>query len=246
MKKIILIFIFTFFTFAEEKLSINQKVEKMNQAYEIKKFSIFQKWANHVLSDDPKNLKALYLLGTYHLNKNQTGVARLLFEKALEHYPNEAALYYAQGLVALKEKERQKAMFSFEESLKKDGEYRPAQIALSSLYMQNLNVKKALPLLEDVYSKDSLSKFLPLVAHNYALALRLVGRKKQARKVYRFIIEEKKDTSLVLVNYALLLVEDFNNKKEAQKMLNRADLKSKNSKERRKVIRLKNKLKKSR
>ena len=246
MKIIILIFSLTFFSLAKESVSFDQKVKKMEQSYESKNFSVFQKWAHQVLSSDVKNFKALYLLGTYHLNKNQTGVARLLFERGIKHHPHKASLYYAQGLVALKEKERQKAILAFEESLKKGSRYYPAQAALSSLYMQNLNVQKALPLLEDVYLKDSLSKFLSPIAHNYALALRLVGKKKQARKVYKSIIKEERDTFLILINYALLLVEDFDKIKEAQKILNRADIKAQNSRDQRRVKKLKNKLKKRR
>ncbi len=241
-----LIWIFALFVEAEEILSLDQKVKKMNQAYNSKNLSRFQTWARRVLSENPKHLGALYKLGTYHLERNQIGIARILFEKAVQYHPHEEALYYAQGLIALKEKDEQKAILAFEQSLKKSRSYHPARVALSSLYMENLNVRKALPLLEDVYSDDQLSKFFAPIAHNYALALRLSGKEKKARKIYKTVIKKKKENSLILMNYALLLMESFNDYEEAQKMLDRADIRARNSRDRKRVQLLKKKLNKKR
>ena len=231
---------------AEEILSLEQKEVKMNQSYKSEDFSRFQNWAYSILSIEPKHLDALYKLGVYHLGKNQLGVARLLFEKAIQHHSNEPSLYYQQGLIAFKENEKQKAILAFEKSLTVDSNYTPAAIALSSLYMESLNVQKALPFLNRFYKKSQPSKYFAPLAHNYALALRLSGDAKGARKVYQSIVNKKKEDALILMNYALLLIESFNDKKEAQKLLDRASIIARSSKQRTRVRVLKNKINKMR
>lgn len=244
---ILLVFLsWTFFASSQEALTLIQKEEKMNQAYNSKNYSRFQNWAYKVLSEDDAHLSALYKLGVYHLERGQVGIARILFERAIQHHPRQASLYYQQGLIALKENEKQKALLSFEESLKKDNSYVPAVVALASVYMESFNVKKALPLLHASYSEPQLSKYFAPIAYNYALALRLSGKSKQARKIYQSIVKERRENSLIMMNYALLLMEDFKDTKGAQKALNRADIIAQNSRERSRVQVLKKKLKKKR
>jgi len=205
-----------------EELTFAQKEEKMNMAFKTKSRNGFIRWAVQVLSEDEKNFNALNKLSIYHLDRGQFILARIIFERALKLYPKKEELHHNLGMVALKEKQKQEAVLAFEKSLEYNEKYLPALVSLSSLYLENRNLR-ALPLLARAYDLAEESRSWFKVANNYAVSLAWAKEFKKAKKVYKRIQRKNKATSLSMINYAILLIEQFEDYSEAEEVLEQAD-----------------------
>ena len=230
------------FAFSEE-LTFSQKEEKMNLAFKTKSRNGFTRWAVQVLSKDEKNFNALNKLGVYHLDRGQFVLARIIFEGAIKLYPKRAELHHNMGMIALKEKEKQEAVLAFEKSLDYNKNYLPALLSLSSLYLENHNLR-ALHLLARAYDQSEESRSWFKVANNYAVSLAWAKEFKQARKVYKKIQRKNKATSLSLINYAILLIEQFEDYSEAEEVLEQADFLAKNKRDQNHIKALRKKISK--
>ena len=242
MRKALSIFLVFSLHFAfSEELTFSQKEEKMNMAFKTKSRNGFTRWAVQVLSEDEKNFNALNKLGVYHLDKGQFVLARIIFERALKLYPKRAELHHNLGMIALKEKQKQEAVLAFEKSLNYNKNYLPALISLSSLYLENRNLR-ALPLLERAYDRSEESRSWFKIANNYAVSLAWSKDFKQARKVYKKIQRKNKATSLSLINYAILLMEQFKDYSEAEEVLEQADFLAKKKRDQNHIRALRKKI----
>jgi Tfp pilus assembly protein PilF len=75
--------------------------------------------------------------------------------------------------------------------------------------------------LEPVYSNGKSSVAF---ANNYALSLKATGDFKAARRVYEAALEKDSRNVSVLLNYAILLVENLGDKTKGQEAINRLKL----------------------
>lgn len=246
MKKTLMIFfLFYLCATASEELSFSQKEEKMNLAFKTKSRGGFTRWAVQVLSEDDKNFNALNKLGVYHLDRGQFVLARIIFERALKLYPKKFELHHNIGMTALKEQQKQSAVQAFEKSLSYNSNYLPSLVNLSSLYLENRNLR-ALPLLRRAYNQSEESKSWFKIANNYAVSLAWAGEFKKARKVYKKIQRKNKATSLSLINYAILLMEQFKDYSEAQEVLEQADFLARSKRDQNQIKALRRKISKNR
>lgn len=242
MNTVLVIFLlFNLHVAFSEELTFAQKEEKMNLAFKTKSRNGFIRWAVRVLSEDEKNFNALNKLGVYHLDRGQFVLARIIFERALKLYPKKAELHHNLGMVALKEKQKQEAILAFEKSLDYNKKYLPALVSLSSLYLENRNLR-ALPLLARAYDLTEESRNWFKVANNYAVSLAWAKEFKKARKVYRKIRRKNKATSLSMINYAILLMEQFGDYSEAEEVLEQADFLAKSKRDRNHIKALRKKV----
>lgn len=242
MGKVLIIFLMCHLHFVlSEELTLSQKEAKMNLAFKTKSRNGFTRWVAQVLSEDEKNFNALNKLGVYHLDKGRFVLARIIFERALKIHPKKPELHHNLGMVALKEKQKQEAVLAFEKSLKYNRNYIPSLLSLSSLYMESRDLK-ALPLLEKAYDQSEESRNWFKVANNYAVSLAWAKEFKQARKVYRKIQRKNKATSLSLINYAMLLMEQFEDYSEAQEVLEQADFLAQNKRDQNQIKSLRKKV----
>ena len=220
-----------------------RKKEKMNLAFKTKSRGGFIRWAVQVLSEDEKNFNALNKLGVYHLDRGQFILARIIFERALKLYPKKSELHHNMGMVALKEKQKQEAILAFEKSLSYNRKYFPSLVSLSSLYLESRSIR-ALPLLERAYNQSEESRRWFKIANNYAVSLAWAGEFKKARKVYKRIQRKNKATSLSLINYAILLMEQFEDYSSAQEVLDQADFLAQSKRDQNQVKALRRKISK--
>ena len=228
MNKVLIIFLMLNGHFAvSEELSLSQKEAKMNLAFKTKSRNGFTRWAFQVLAENEKNFNALNKLGVYHLDRGRIALARIIFERALKIYPKKSELHHNIGMISLKERQKQEAVLSFEKSLRYNRGYLPSLVSLSSLYLENRDAK-ALPLLERAYDQAEESKDWFKIANNYAVSLAWAGDFKKARSVYKQILRKNKATSLSLINYAILLIEQFEDNEKAREVLEQADFLAQN------------------
>jgi len=242
MKKALIIFLlFSLHISFSEEMTFAQKEERMNLAFKTKSRNGFTRWAVQVLSADEKNFNALNKLGVYHLDRGQFVLARIIFERALKLYPKRSELHHNMGMIALKEEQKQDAVLAFEKSLDYNRNYLPSLVSLSSLYLENRSLR-ALPLLERAYEQSKDSKSWVKVANNYAVSLAWAKKFKQARKVYRMIQSKNQTTSLSLINYAILLIEQFKDYSEAEESLRQADFLARSKRDQNQIAALRKKV----
>ncbi len=213
-----------------EELSLSQKISKMNLAFKTKSRNGFARWAFQVLAEDEKNFNALNKLGVYHLDRGQFVLARIIFERALKEHPKKPELHHNMGMTALKEGQKQTAVLAFEKGLSYNRNYLPSLVSLSSLYLETRD-EKALPLLERAYAQAGESKSWFKIANNYAVSLAWAKDFKQASSVYKRMLRKNKATSLSLINYAIILIEQFEDAETAQEVLEQADFLARNKRD---------------
>ena len=245
MKGLILILIFCSWGFSQtpKPIPLKQKVKNMNQAFKSKKYLRFKRQAFEVLIQDEKNFSALNKLGVYHLERGRLGLARIIFERALKHHPKKSPLHHNLGLLTLKEGDKGEAILFFEKSLDYNSGYLPSLLSLSSLYMENYDLK-AKPLLGRAYQKlSSQSPLYSRVASNYAVSLAWSREFNKAQKVYQDLVKNNQASAQTLVNYAELLL-GLKKISQAREMLGQARVQARSRKERNQIKKFTLKLRK--
>ena len=245
-----IIFVMVGSVFAKDKGdSLSQKEKQMQDSFQSKNQRNFLKNASKVLAEKDNHLKTLNRLSIYHLRRNHLGLAKIIIERTISQYPQKPSSYNNKGIIALKEGRKDEAVAAFLKSLSVDRNYFPALVNLSSLYIKAYDYEKALPLLTRAYAKvqgsddEGRAKEYVKIANNYAVSLIWSKKFKQARKVYRKLIRRKQADVDIFINYAQFLIESLNNMSEAEKILNQADFRVRNSKDQRKVNKWRKKLK---
>ena len=231
MIRVILILSFSFISWAQgatDKEALDQKRQRMVQAFKNNNYSLFLRQASEVLIDNEKDLETLKLLYKYHFKKNQFGMARIIIERSLSYNSKQYEPHFYRGLMALKEKRTEQAVTAFIETLKLNRNYYPALVNLSSIYMQYYDYEKALPLLHRAYKiVDSSKRGIHTnehfkVANNYAVSLVWARKNNMARKVFRQLRKKDNVSGVILINYGRFLVEVLNDTSEAEKILKEA------------------------
>lgn len=218
----------------EEKKELKEKQDKLGGShaqlrkfYKAKRFRELIQEAGKILSKDEYDLRALAVLGIYHMDKKQYGAARIFFDKALEKHPNEAGIYNNIGVIQLKEDRLEAALSSFRKAYRIQRNNPVVQANLGSIYVKYMDYVEAEPLVEDSYSR------LPdndIVANNYAIILRTQGQYDEAAKIYEKALARDSRNISTNLNYAILLVEYMKKYDKARQVVNKIEFLNPNDK----------------
>ena len=246
---IYLLFIFCFCFSAQakdrQKESLFQMEKKMKAVFKQGSHGALLKSAAQVLAKNPKHLLALNYLGLSHLRRGKTGLARIIFEKALSYYPKDPRLHNNMGLIALKEGKKQAAVLAFRKSLDFERQYFPALLNLSSLYLEFYHYGEALPLLKKAYltlnsnKKSQRAKDYVKIVNNYAVALTWAGDFERAEDIYKSLYKKDRVTTEGLINYAILLIHHLGDFDQALEILDQARFTAKSTRDQERVRKLK-------
>ena len=184
--------------------------------------------ASRILNFDSKNKSALLNLGTYYLATGRHQMAKIVFTRALKHYPKTSSIHNNMGVILLKEGEVEQAAASFKKSLKYERNNFFAAGNLGALYVQGYNYRSALEYLDLAYHgvKEELSITNPgliKTGNNYAVALSWSGSFRKANRVFEELIKNNSKEVELVMNYAILLGRNMKKKKKALKILKRVD-----------------------
>lgn len=212
---------------AEEKQELADKQDKLGgsyselrKLYKAKRFRELQTEASKILSKDEFDLRALAILGIYHMDQKQYGAARIFFEKALEKHKDEPGLYNNIGVILLREGDLESALVSFKKADEIESGNPYVQANLGSIYVKYLDYVEAEPLVEESYSKLSDNN---IVANNYAIVLRTQGQYPEAQKIYEKALAKDSRNIPTNLNYAILLVEYMKNYEKARQIVNKIE-----------------------
>ena len=183
---------------------------------------------SRILNFDSKNKIALLNLATYYLKTGRYQMAKIIFTRALKHYPENSSIHNNMGIILLKEGEVDQAALSFKKSLKYERNNFFAAGNLGSLYIQGYNYQSAVGYLNLAYNgtKEELSMTNPQVVktgNNYALALSWSGNYRKANKVFKELIKNNPKEVELVINHAILLGRNLKKKESALKALKRVD-----------------------
>ena len=212
---------------AEEKQDLKERQEKvggshskLRKLYKAKRFRELQSEAGKILSKDEFDLRALSILGIYHLEQKRYGAARIMFEKALQKHKDEAGLYNNIGVILLKEGDLESALVSFKKAYEVESSNSVVQANLGSIYVKYMDYVEAEPLVEDAYSRMSSNN---IVANNYAIVLRTQGQYEEAKKIYEKALSRDSRNISTNLNYAILLVEYMKKYEKARQVVNKIE-----------------------
>ena len=211
---------------ADKQKKVGSSHSQIARLYKAKRYREFQAEVAKILSRDEYDVRALAIMGIYHLNQNQLGAARIFFEKALKRHPEEAGLYNNLGVVAMKEGNLPSAMSNFKEALSIESNNPFAQTNLSSIYIQYMDYLEAEPLVEEAYSRLSGNEAAAL---NYAVILRTQKQYQEAEKIYQSVLAKSPRNIPTHLNYAILLVDYMKNYTKAKQLINKLEFLNSNS-----------------
>lgn len=212
---------------AEEQKELKERQEQVGGSHsQLRKLFVEKRYkelldeASKVLSKDQNDLRALSVLGLYHMQMNQLGAARIFFERALTKHKNEAGLYNNIGVIQIREGNLQAAMKSFRTAYDMERSNPVVQANLGSIYVKYMDYVEAEPLVEDAYSRLTDNG---IVANNYAIVLRTQGQYEEAEKVYTKALEKDSRNISTNLNYAILLIEYMKKYQKAQQIVNKIE-----------------------
>lgn len=212
---------------AEEQKELKERQEQVGGSHsQLRKLFVEKRYkelldeAAKVLSKDQNDLRALSVLGLYHMQMNQLGAARIFFEKALTKHKSEAGLYNNIGVIQIREGNLQAAMKSFRTAYDMERSNPVVQANLGSIYVKYMDYVEAEPLVEDAYSRLTDNG---IVANNYAIVLRTQGQYEEAEKVYTKALEKDSRNISTNLNYAILLIEYMKKYQKAQQIVNKIE-----------------------
>ncbi len=170
------------------------------------------------LAHNPKDSRALNVLGVQQLKANKPSTARMIFKKAMDADPRNASIVNNYALTYMAENEEWRAIQEFKRALEIDPRNAAAAANLGSIHAKAKNYNEARRWLEIAYDKN---KSNVKVANNFALALRGTGDYSAAKRVYEKSGAAESKDMIVLLNYAYLLVENLNDKTKGQTVINK-------------------------
>lgn len=190
--------------------------------------------ASRILGIDSKNKFALNALGVHYFEQGKYGLSRLILSRALKDHEQEPALHNNLGIVYLAENKQRLALASFRRALELKSDYKLAAGNLGSIFLEYKDFERALKPLESGYraTRAELKSGTPYameVANNYAIALTGAGKFKEAQEIYEEIISGSSKNAVVLLNYAILLIEKLNEYKEGSKLISKIKFASEDS-----------------
>lgn len=211
----------------EEKKELKEKQDKLGGSYaQMRRFYTAKRYrellaeVSKILAKDENDLRALSILGLYHMDKGEFGAARIFFDKALLKHPNESGLYNNIGVIQIQEGKLDSALATFRKAYEIQSNNPVVQANLSSIYVKYMDYVEAEPLVEDAYSRLSDND---IVANNYAIVLRTQGQYEDAAKIYEKALARDSRNISTNLNYAILLIEYMKKYDKARQIVNKIE-----------------------
>ena len=197
-----------------------------------------------ILSQDPDNIQALSTLGVFYLQNEKMALAKIIFRRALKKHPKNSSLHNNLAVIALKEDKKEEAVKAFKKSLEYRYSNYSAAANLGTFYMHSYEYGLAVDYLSLAYSraKKELSIKHPDVVNtgnNYAVALAWNQDFRKAEDIFDELTENNPSMIALLLNYAILLGENMDEKEKAIRFLQKADMLDKSGSYTRKIKALK-------
>lgn len=196
----------------------NELYKKFNDARAAKNNHAAQEAAGEILSRDPNDFKVLNALATMAIEQERFDRARLLLSKILDKDPANSAAHNNLGIIELRENNLSLALIQFKKALEGNASNKSAHANLGIIYLQYRNYPNAVTELDAATSMGDQS---PGTLSNLAYALTGAGDYQKAKSVYEKASSKDPSNLAISFNYAVLLVEHTDDKKDAIKLLNK-------------------------
>ncbi len=190
----------------------------LNDAVKSQNDDGIQKASLDLLTQNPKDVRALNSLGLFHYKKSRFEAAQFLFNKALAINPSSSEVLGNLAVVELAKGDRRDAIRTMRKALEVNPEDANVGANLGSLYVQDKDYFKALLALEIPIKKGIKDV---KIMNNYAISLAGSGKTKEAAEIYEKLLKENQSQREVMLNYAILLIENMQKPKEGLDLLNR-------------------------
>lgn len=196
----------------------NEVEKKLVDAIKSQSDSQIQVYAQELIKQDGKNLRALNSLGVLHYKNGRYVAAQYLFNKALKLYPKEADLFNNLGLVLLAIGERREALLTFKKGLQINSQSAIIGANLGSIYVKERDFIKAEIALEIPIKKGLKDT---KIQNNYAITLAARGKKQEAAELFEKLSKENPNSREIMYNNAIAKIDYLNQPKEGLDVLNR-------------------------
>lgn len=207
---------------AEEKASPPPVAVSMyaalNDAIKVQNDDAIQKASSDILTQNPKDIRALNSLAIVYYKRGRFEAAQFLLLKAIAANGSSSELHSNMGLVQLAKNERRDAIKSFRKALELNPQDAVAAANVGSIYVAEKDYNKAALSLEISVRKGMKD---PKIMNNYAIALTATGRVKEAGEIYEKLLKDNPSHREAMLNYSILLIENMQKHKEGLDLLNR-------------------------
>src|SRR3989338_2429307 len=190
----------------------------LNEAIKIQNDGAIQKASTDILTQNPKDIRALNALAIFYYKKGRFEAAQFLLMKAIAANNSSSELYSNLGLVHLAKNDRREAVKSFRKALELNPQDAVAAANVGSIYVAEKDFNKAALALEVSIQKGMRDS---KVMNNYAVALTATGRAKEAGEIYEKILKENPSHREAMLNYSILLIGTLQKNKEGLDLLDR-------------------------
>lgn len=171
-----------------------------------------------ILTQNPKDLRALNALAMVYYKRNRYEAAEYLLNKAIAIDSNRAELHSNLGLIKMAQGEKREAIQSFRKGLAINSQDPVIGANLGAIYVKEKDYSKAEIALEISYKKGT--KDIKTLS-NYAIAL--TGNRKfgKAEEIYERIMKDNPGKTDIMLNYSILLIDHKQKFREGMDVLNR-------------------------
>lgn len=204
----------------------NKDLKALSEARMTKSEESIVRAASKILGVDPKNVAALNALALHYFEQGKLGLARMIVSRALQDNSSVPGLHNNLAIIYLAEGKQRLALAEFRKAIEHKPDYRIGAANLGSIFLDYKDYERAMAPLEAGYRsvKAELKSGSPSaieVANNYAVALSGLGKLDEARAVYQEIVANSSRQPIVLMNFAVLLVEKLKDYKEGSKLISK-------------------------
>ena len=196
--------------------------------------------ASQILSQTPTDLKALNAMAMFNYKKGRFDVAKYLLSKGTSYHKNSSELYSNLGIVLLAQNERREAIKAFRKALTLNSNDQVASANLGAIYVQEKDYAKAAIALETAYSRGLRDA---KILNNFGIALAATHKYERAEDVYKAALKDQSNSKEVLLNYAILLIDNMGKMNEGLEVINRLKFVGLSSESRNRINALENKAK---
>ena len=174
--------------------------------------------AGEILTRNPNDFKILNALAVMAINDGKLDLARLLLGKVLQKDPTNGAAMDNMGVIELKSDNLRMALIEFKKATEADARNKSAHANLGSIYLQYKNYTNAVVELEAAVENGDQS---PATLSNLGYALTGAGDYAKAQDAYDKALSKDSSNVMIMLNYAVLLVDHNISKDKATKLLNK-------------------------
>ncbi|MBC7421777.1 MAG: tetratricopeptide repeat protein [Bdellovibrio sp.] len=191
--------------------ALNESIKQQNDEQ-------IQKASGEILTQNPKDLRALNSLALVYYKRGRFEAAQYLLNKALSANPKSSEVYGNLGTVMLAKGDRREAVKMFRKALEINPDDSLVGANLGAIYVQEKDYNKALLALEIPVRKGMKDQ---KVLNNYAISLVAKARPKEAAEIYEKILKENPANKEVMLNFAILQIDELKKYKQGLDLLNR-------------------------